>query len=727
MALAVGQDYTSASNSLAVQTGATGEELNGLNESMKDIYSQNYGESFEDIAGAMATVKQQAQDMPVDGVKELTTNALAMRDAFEFDITESTRAAAMLMDQFGISGTEAYNLIAQGAQNGLNKNGDLLDTINEYSVHFKQLGLDSETMFNMLQNGAESGTFSVDKLGDAVKEFGIRVKDGTADEAFSKLGISATETKQAFAEGGEAGKQAFTDVTNALFSMDDKVQQNLIGTELFGTMWEDLGIDGVKALTNINGEFDRTADTMERIKEIKYDDLGSAIQGLKRTLTTSLLLPIAEKITPAFSDLVNELNSGVSGTALEGLLESIGNGISGFVGSVTNMLPSVLTGISEFFNNISPSISTFVSAIDGIGSAIKNSVSGDAFGSMGGYFTDTFNTVVNGISGMINYISPLIGTIVGFFVNNIDSFSTFAQTAVGIVTTIVGIASSLLGPTLEGIFNSLGPILDDVNGFFTMIGGVLTLLQPVFTFIGNSIGKVAQSLVGALGLVLSIFTGDLTGMKESLVSMFDSVYGDLVGPVSSAMSSIGTSISTTWENMKTGFSNACENVKTTVTNAFDNSKTKIVDTFEGVKTSVFNIFDSIKTKISDIWDSIKSKFKMPSIKQTGTKSILGFDVPTFGIEWNAKGGIMTRPTIFGAVGNTLQAGGEAGHEAILPLTQFWDNLERFVYRAMSPQPVYDSERVNNNYFNITVNSNSGDSESIARDIARKVKEILDNM
>lgn len=59
----------------------------------------------------------------------------------------------------------------------------MLDTINEYSVHFEQAGFSAEEMFNMLQNGTEAGTFSVDKLGDAVKEFGIRMKDGTADDA----------------------------------------------------------------------------------------------------------------------------------------------------------------------------------------------------------------------------------------------------------------------------------------------------------------------------------------------------------------------------------------------------------------------------------------------------------------------------------------------------------------------------------------------------------------
>ena len=114
---------------------------------------------------------------------------------------ESTRAADMMMRQFSITSEEAFNLIAHGAQNGLDKNGNLLDSINEYSVHFEQLGFDAEEMFNMFSNGAETGVFDIDKLGDAVKEFGIRAKDGsnTTVEAFELLGLNANEMQAKFA------------------------------------------------------------------------------------------------------------------------------------------------------------------------------------------------------------------------------------------------------------------------------------------------------------------------------------------------------------------------------------------------------------------------------------------------------------------------------------------------------------------------------------------------
>lgn len=229
-------EFESAMSTLQVQTGMSSKEMEKYNGIMKEMYNKNYGESFDDIAQSIATVAQNSKEVDPAKIQELTEGALTLRDAFGFEVNETMRAANMLMDQFGISGEEAYNLIAQGAQNGLNKNGDLLDTINEYAVHFKQTGRGAEDFFNMLENGAEEGTFSVDKLGDAWKEFGIRAKDTTTTttEAYEILGLNADEMRAKFAAGGESAKQATDTILTALFSMDDAVKQNQAGVDLFG-------------------------------------------------------------------------------------------------------------------------------------------------------------------------------------------------------------------------------------------------------------------------------------------------------------------------------------------------------------------------------------------------------------------------------------------------------------------------------------------------------------
>lgn len=369
-----------ALNSLQAQAGLTAEEMTKYKDVLEDVYKGNFGESQEEVANVLALIKQTTNETNPSKLKDITENLFTLRDTYDYDFVETLRAVNMLMEQFGVTGDEAFNLIAQGSQKGLNKNGDLLDTINEYSVHYKQLGYDANEFFNSLENGSKAGTFSIDKLGDAMKEFGIRSKDtnSSTQEGFTLLGYGAkasaediqkakdevakleknlyyakeeqkgfnnstselTKQKNAdkiaeysealktakenlanlesagkgtkgsiedlqarFAKGGDSAKSATSEVLKALFEMDDKVKQNQAGVDLFGTMWEDLGIDGVKALMKVNGSADKTKNTMKKIKDIKYDDVEADWASLGRTVQTDVINPIGKSLFPEVKKL----------------------------------------------------------------------------------------------------------------------------------------------------------------------------------------------------------------------------------------------------------------------------------------------------------------------------------------------------------------------------------------------------------------------------------------
>ena len=371
-----------ALNSLQAQTGLTAKEMTKYKDVLEDVYKGNFGESQEEVANVLALIKQTTNETNPSKLKDMTENLFTLRDTYDYDFVETLRAVNMLMEQFGITGEDAFNLIAQGSQKGLNKNGDLLDTINEYSVHYKQLGYDANEFFNSLENGSKAGTFSIDKLGDAMKEFGIRSKDtaSSTQEGFALLGYGAKAsaediqkakdevakleknlyyakeeqksfnnstselTKQKntdkieqysealktakenlanlesagkgakgsiedlqarFAKGGDSAKSATSEVLKALFEMDDKVKQNQAGVDLFGTMWEDLGIDGVKALMKVNGSADKTKNTMKKIKDIKYDDVEADWASLGRTVQTDVINPIGKSLFPEVKKLCN--------------------------------------------------------------------------------------------------------------------------------------------------------------------------------------------------------------------------------------------------------------------------------------------------------------------------------------------------------------------------------------------------------------------------------------
>lgn len=291
--------------SIQTQTGASDAEMQSVSAAMDAVYRAGYGEDLDDVASAAATVSQLTGKGGSADLSELTQDAIALRDAFGYETQESIRGAKMLVDQFGVSYHDAFEMIAQGAQNGLNRSGDLLDIINEYSVHYKYLGYSAEEFFNSLQNGADAGAFSVDKLGDATKEFGIRTKDNSTAtrEAYERLHLDADLMGEKFAAGGESAREAGETVLSALLRMDDQVAQNEIGVALFGTMWEDLGIDAVAAMTDVSGSIDVTKGKLEEIKEVKYDTVSSEWKRVGRTLQAELLVPLGEKLLPTAQKL----------------------------------------------------------------------------------------------------------------------------------------------------------------------------------------------------------------------------------------------------------------------------------------------------------------------------------------------------------------------------------------------------------------------------------------
>ncbi|KAA8750095.1 phage tail tape measure protein [Paenibacillus sp. UASWS1643] len=156
--------YQKAMNQMQVATGMSNKELEEMKNIAKDLYSQSLGENWNDMAQSISTVKQ-VTGLSGAALQQATKDAIAYRDTFGEDVTQSIRAADQMTKQFGVSQHEAFNLMARGTQQGLNTSGELLDSISEYSVYFKTLGYDATDMFDMFGAGAKDGVFQLDKVG----------------------------------------------------------------------------------------------------------------------------------------------------------------------------------------------------------------------------------------------------------------------------------------------------------------------------------------------------------------------------------------------------------------------------------------------------------------------------------------------------------------------------------------------------------------------------------
>lgn len=584
-AVGFADEVKGAMNDFEASTGIAEAAANGFEDAMLRIYNNNFGENMDDIAASMATVAQTSGEVDPTKIEELTQNALMLRDTFGFDIQEQMRAVNMLMDQFGLSGEEAFNLIAQGAQNGLDKNGDLLDSINEYSVHFKSLGLDAEDMFNSFANGADAGTFSVDKLGDAVKEFGIRVKDGSDGtmQAFKDIGLNADETAAAFAAGGEQAAKAFDDVTTALFAMDDPLAQNTAGVALFGTMWEDLGVEGMQALTNLNGEISTTTDALSKINAVKYDDFGSAMSGLGRVLKTNFVLPIGEEALPALSDFVNELSAGAAsangdiskmsdtfGTALAGLIEDFltilpqvtdfaTEIVLGLVDGLVASLPQITTAavdmITALVQGLVAAIPVLIAAIPQIiTSLVENLLASipqiiqagiDLLTALIDALPQIIETIVTAIPQIIDgIVTAVIGSIPQIVQAGIDLLVALIQALPQIIQTIVPAIPQIVGALVNAIVSNIPQIIQAgvqlfvslIQNLPTIIAEIVKAVPQIVTGIVQAFGSLAYQIVEIGGNIVS---GIWQGIQNAAGWLWDQVTGFFGGIVDGIKNFLG--------------------------------------------------------------------------------------------------------------------------------------------------------------------------------------------
>lgn len=302
--------FTEAEKVIIGATGATGQELDKLMESAQKIYASTSAENINDVAAAMTNV-QTATGLAGQELEEATVSAISLNDVLGYEVQESTRAASALMKNFGLTAQEAYNLIVIGSQNGADKNGDLLDTLNEYASQYAALGLSAEEFLSSLVEGADAGAFSVDKVGDAVKEFNIRAKDGSDStaEAFELLGMNADTMTAKFAAGGETASNAFFSVLDALNSMTDPVEKNAAAVALFGTMYEDLEASILPALAGIKGG---TLDMHDALGTINNEakSMGDKWKQAGNSVSTAF----SATLSPAIEDASDALAGFVQGT-----------------------------------------------------------------------------------------------------------------------------------------------------------------------------------------------------------------------------------------------------------------------------------------------------------------------------------------------------------------------------------------------------------------------------
>lgn len=298
---------------LQVGLGLTEEEARGATGSVQNIYRQYVGGTDEKEGLAQAeqalTAVMRLMKASGDEAETYAGQVVALNRAFGEDFSEVAKTAGTMMETFGVTGQEALDLIAYGLQTSANKNGDLLDVLNEYSPAFARLGDDAQTFLSRLIAGTDAGASSADKAADVYKELFNKAADGNADfkASIEALGLSGDATVRQLLAGGDTAQRAVEEIFKRLENVKDVTRQNQIASKLLSAQWEDVGTRAPLAMAKVSGAIVDTTNESIKSAEIVTGTVSSKLETMWKEIWSFIRTPVMAAVP--FGAAINAYNS----------------------------------------------------------------------------------------------------------------------------------------------------------------------------------------------------------------------------------------------------------------------------------------------------------------------------------------------------------------------------------------------------------------------------------
>jgi TP901 family phage tail tape measure protein len=399
-----------------------------------------------------------------------------------------------------------------------------------------------------------------------------------------------------------------------------------------------------------------------------------------------------------FSDTWNAISSFFSGilTGIKTFFTDTWNAIvsffSGILSGIYSSVTGTMTEIHDTFTNIWDSITGFLS---GAWETIKNIVTvgimavKEIISAAFQIITLPFRFIWENCKDTVLSIWETIKSVIGEKIDAVKEKITTVTTAISNVASAAWNAISSTASSLwEGIKGTIGSKIDAAK---EKVSTATSTITSVASSAWSSVSSTASSLWSAISSTVSSKISAASSAVSSATSTITSV-------ASSAWSSVSSAASSKWESVRSTISSKLSSAQSTVsslmsgiTSTMSSGLSSALSTVSGKFSSIYSTISSkmsaARDAVGNAISALKSKFnfswslphlKLPHVSISGSFSINPPSVPHFGISWYKDGGILTRPTIFGAAGNNLLAGGEAGAEAVVPLATLWDKLETMI-------------------------------------------------
>ena len=399
-----------------------------------------------------------------------------------------------------------------------------------------------------------------------------------------------------------------------------------------------------------------------------------------------------------FSDTWNAISSFFSGilTGIKTFFTDTWNAIvsffSGILSGIYSSVTGTMTEIHDTFTNIWDSITGFLS---GAWETIKNIVTvgimavKEIISAAFQIITLPFRFIWENCKDTVLSIWETIKSVIGEKIDAVKEKITTVTTAISNVASAAWNAISSTASSLwEGIKSTIGSKIDAAKEKVSTATSTITsvassawssvsstassLWSTISSTVSSKISAASSAVSSATSTITSVASSAWSSVSSAASSKWESVRSTISSKLSSAQSTVSSLMSGITSTMSSGLSSALS----TVSGKFSSIYSTISSKMSAARDAVGNAISALKSKFNFSWSL--PHLKLPHVSISGSFSINPPSVPHFGISWYKDGGILTRPTIFGAAGNNLLAGGEAGAEAVVPLATLWDKLETMI-------------------------------------------------